>query len=79
VYVVEGEACFETPTRGIKLQKGETVALPTGTAMRALALGSVPRLFSGSSYTTQRNLPLCPLRWEQNHNSSRANSFGTLS
>jgi quercetin dioxygenase-like cupin family protein len=43
VYVVEGEACYETPTRGFKLRKGETVALPTGTPMRAAATGSKPR------------------------------------
>jgi quercetin dioxygenase-like cupin family protein len=31
VYVVEGEACFETPTRAAKLHKGETLALPGDT------------------------------------------------
>jgi quercetin dioxygenase-like cupin family protein len=43
VYVVDGEACYETPTRGFKLLKGDTVALPTGTPMRAVATGSKPR------------------------------------
>ncbi|MCA1650590.1 MAG: cupin domain-containing protein [Acidobacteria bacterium] len=31
VYVVEGEACYETPGRGFRLRKGETVVLSTGT------------------------------------------------
>ena len=43
VYVVEGEACYETPTRATKLQKGETLALPGGTPMRAVVVGSTPR------------------------------------
>jgi quercetin dioxygenase-like cupin family protein len=43
VYVIDGEACYETPTRGFRLRKGETVALPTGTPMRAVATGSKPR------------------------------------
>ena len=43
VYVIQGEACLETPTRAIKLQKGETLALPTGTPMRAVATGSTLR------------------------------------
>ena len=43
VYVIEGEACFETPTRALKLRKGETVALPGGTPMRAAVTGSSPR------------------------------------
>jgi quercetin dioxygenase-like cupin family protein len=40
VYVVEGEACFETPTRAAKLHKGETLALPGDTAMRAVVMGT---------------------------------------
>ena len=32
VYVVEGEACYERPTRALKLRKGETVALSDGYA-----------------------------------------------
>src|SRR5215203_192037 len=43
VYVLEGEACFETPTRAAKLQKGETLALPGGTPMRAMVTGSARR------------------------------------
>ena len=43
VYVIQGEACYETPTRAFKLQKGETLALPTGTPMRAVATGSTLR------------------------------------
>ncbi|HTI43302.1 MAG TPA: cupin domain-containing protein [Vicinamibacterales bacterium] len=43
VYVIDGEACYETPTRAFKLQKGETIALPTGTLMRAVVTGSTPR------------------------------------
>jgi quercetin dioxygenase-like cupin family protein len=40
VYVVEGEACFETPTRAAKLHKGETLALPGDTPMRAVVTGT---------------------------------------
>src|SRR6201985_1520430 len=43
VYVIQGEACFETPTRTFKLQKGEALALPTGTPMRAVATASTLR------------------------------------
>jgi quercetin dioxygenase-like cupin family protein len=43
VYVIDGEACYETPTRASKLRKGETVALPGGTQMRAVVTGSKPR------------------------------------
>jgi len=40
VYVIEGEACYETPTGALKLRKGETLALPAGTPMRAVVTGS---------------------------------------
>ncbi len=40
VYVIEGEACYETPTRAFKLRKGQTLALPGGTPMRAVVTGS---------------------------------------
>ena len=40
VYVLEGEACFETPTRAVKLQKGETFAVPGDTPMRAVVTGT---------------------------------------
>ena len=43
VYVIEGDACYETPSRAFRLRKGETLALPTGTPMRAVATGSTPR------------------------------------
>ena len=43
VYVVDGEGCYETPTRGAKLRKGETLALPGDTPMRAVVTGSTPR------------------------------------
>src|SRR5262245_2009743 len=43
VYVIDGEACYETPTRAARLQKGETVAMPGGTQMRAVVIGSKPR------------------------------------
>lgn len=43
VYVLEGEACYETPARGFTLQKGETLALPAGTEMRAVVTGSTRR------------------------------------
>lgn len=43
VYVTEGEACYETPTRAAKLHKGETLALAAGTPMRAVVTGSSRR------------------------------------
>ena len=43
VYVLEGEACYETPARAAKLQKGETLALPGDTPMRAVVTGSSRR------------------------------------
>ena len=43
VYVLEGEACYETPARGFTLRKGETLVLPTGTTMRAVVTGSTRR------------------------------------
>jgi quercetin dioxygenase-like cupin family protein len=43
VYVVEGEACFETPTRGFSLRKGETLAVPANTPMRAVVPASTAR------------------------------------
>lgn len=42
-YVIDGEGCYETPTRAIKVRKGETLALPGGTSMRAVVTGSSPR------------------------------------
>jgi quercetin dioxygenase-like cupin family protein len=43
IYVLEGEACYETPTRAVKLQKGETLALPGDTPMRAVVTGAARR------------------------------------
>ena len=43
VYVIEGEACYETPTRGFTLRKGETLAIPGDTSMRAVVPGSTRR------------------------------------
>jgi quercetin dioxygenase-like cupin family protein len=43
VYVVEGEACYETPTHAWKLQRGETHAMAAGTPMRAVVTGSTRR------------------------------------
>jgi len=43
VYVIDGEACYETPTRAVRLRKGGTVALPAGTLMRAVVTGSTTR------------------------------------
>lgn len=43
VYVLEGEACFETATRAFTLQKGETLAVPGDTPMRAVVTGSTLR------------------------------------
>jgi quercetin dioxygenase-like cupin family protein len=41
--VIQGEGCYETPTRAFKLRKGETLALPTGVPMRAVSTGSTVR------------------------------------
>jgi quercetin dioxygenase-like cupin family protein len=43
VYVIQGEACYETPARAFTLRKGETLALPTGVPMRAVVTGSTLR------------------------------------
>jgi quercetin dioxygenase-like cupin family protein len=43
VYVLEGEACYETPDRGFALRKGEALAIPGNTPMRAVVAGSTPR------------------------------------
>ena len=43
VYVLEGEACYETPAAATKLHKGETVFMPAGTPMRAVVTGSARR------------------------------------
>lgn len=43
VYVIEGEGCYETPGRGFVVRKGDTLALPAGTEMRAVVTGSTRR------------------------------------
>jgi quercetin dioxygenase-like cupin family protein len=43
IYVIRGEACFETPARAFMLRKGETISLPGGTPMRAVVTGSTLR------------------------------------
>lgn len=43
VYVIEGEGCYETPGRGFTVRKGDTLALPAGTEMRAVVTGSTRR------------------------------------
>lgn len=43
LFVIDGEGCYETPTRAFKLRKGETLALPGGTPMRAVVTGPKPR------------------------------------
>lgn len=43
IYVIAGEACYETPARAAKLRKGETLIVPAGTLHRAVATGSTLR------------------------------------
>lgn len=43
IYVIEGEACYETSARAAKLRKGETLIVPADTLHRAVATGSTPR------------------------------------
>ena len=43
VSLIEGEGCSETPTRPTTLRKGETLAIPDGTPMRAVVTGSTLR------------------------------------
>jgi quercetin dioxygenase-like cupin family protein len=47
IYVIEGEACYETPTRALRLSKGDTAFIPAGTFHRAVAMGSTPRYVLG--------------------------------
>jgi mannose-6-phosphate isomerase-like protein (cupin superfamily) len=72
VYVLEGEACFETPTRAVKLRKGETLALPADVPMRTVVTGSAIRASWQSSFTMQRCLPRHAWRKGLGHRSSRA-------
>jgi quercetin dioxygenase-like cupin family protein len=43
VYVIEGDACYETPTKASRARKGETVVISAGTFHRAVAAGSTTR------------------------------------
>jgi quercetin dioxygenase-like cupin family protein len=43
IYVIEGQACYETPTRGLKGSKGETLMVGAGTPHRAVVMGSALR------------------------------------
>ncbi len=43
VYVLEGEACYETPTRAAMLRKGETLTMSSNTPMRAVVTGTTRR------------------------------------
>ena len=43
VYVIDGDACYETPTCASRLHKGETLVLAAGTPMRAVVAGSARR------------------------------------
>jgi quercetin dioxygenase-like cupin family protein len=42
-YVLEGEQCLETPTRGFLQHKGEKSFVPAGTVMRLVATGTGTR------------------------------------
>ena len=43
VYVLEGEACFETPDRAVKLLKGESLAIAGHVPMRTVVTGTTLR------------------------------------
>jgi quercetin dioxygenase-like cupin family protein len=47
IYMIEGEACYETPTRVFRLSKGDTVFIPADTFHRAVVPGSMPRYVLG--------------------------------
>jgi cupin domain len=50
VYVLEGEACYETPGHGFTLRKGETLAVPANTPMRALVPRSTTRRYVDAGF-----------------------------
>jgi quercetin dioxygenase-like cupin family protein len=60
LYVLEGEACYETPTRAAKLRKGEALVIPADTFHRAVATGTILRhvlsinLYDSSRTSTTR-------------------------
>jgi quercetin dioxygenase-like cupin family protein len=39
-YVTQGEQCLETPTKALKVKRGETLTIPAGIPMRLVATGS---------------------------------------
>ena len=43
IYVIEGKACYETPTRVFRLSQGDTAFIPAGTFHRAVVMGSTTR------------------------------------
>ena len=47
---------FETPTRALKLRKGETLALPADVPMRTVVTGSTIRRLLAISFTMRRCL-----------------------
>ncbi len=47
IYVIEGDACYETSTRGFALRKGGTLTIAAGTLHRAVARGSSRRYVLG--------------------------------
>ena len=54
IYVIDGEACYQTPTRAFTLRKGETLTIPGGTLHRAVAVGSSLRyVFAVIIYAAQ--------------------------
>lgn len=40
IYVIEGDACYKTPTHAFWLRNGDTLAIAGGTMHRAVVLGS---------------------------------------
>lgn len=42
-YLVDGEQCLETAERSFRMQRSETLVVPTGVTMRLVATGPKPR------------------------------------
>ena len=59
VYVLEGEACFETPARAAKLQKGEPLLCPATRQCERWSPDQRVVMLWPSSFMTRRNLPPC--------------------
>jgi hypothetical protein len=78
VYVVKGEACYETPTRGFKLRKARHLRFRRARRC-ARSLSDRNLVISWrSSCTTRRNLRRCRWKKERDRNSSPAGSFGII-